>query len=873
MSKGSRISAVETLAAADGASDEYVLDQVLEQDSPAEPEDWWEAPAKKTRNWPFMVGAALAAALLLGWTALFVASNLHAMRVSRDLPQWTAWIRDWSVPVLLIAIVWLIAMRNSRREAQRFGEAARLLGDESARLETRLSTVNRELSLAREFIGAQARDIDSLGRVAVERLSQHASTLASLIHDNGNRIDAIADVSSAALDNMEKLRNQLPVIASSAKDVTNNIGAAGRTAHGQIEELVSGFNKLNQFGQASERQVSNLKALVDLTIGEFTLQADKLGDIAQQRFAALNDSGEQLRAELDTREIEALAAIRSRAATLDQELVAARATLDEHEAESLTSLRARLASVRDESGTLARSLRDAEVGALESWKKAIVVLEEDLRTAIEDVGEIDRKAMDSARTRLESLRTEAEEVDRRLTERDAMFAAEFDKRQADFDLRHSEFVGRLAGQMEHFEAASAQHRGVQEEHLDQLAGHAEKLEAQLGAFAQQLDTLAGHGDLAQTKLAASLTEVETRLGTSQAALRDAESAISGLTDNSVRLLELIQASVQHSSESLPKALTQGEQRLAGIEGRFAALTQSTADALSAGEALAGHAEASRSSIAAAIGMAGELRETLATDQNAQAARIEMLQGAVETLRAESRATAQHTQGELTSAIEALNTAARDAVAGIETMSADAITVLAARLGSEGGAAMEAALRERATEVIGELEQTAAKATGASREAAVQLRDQLGKVNELAGNLERRVAHARSRAEEQVDNDFARRVALITESLNSNAIDIARSMDHEVSDTAWAAYLKGDRGIFTRRAVRLLDAPEAKAITQLYQGDRDFRDHVSRYIHDFEAMLRELLSTRDGHSLSVTLLSSDMGKLYVALAQAIERLRS
>jgi hypothetical protein len=39
------------------------------------------------------------------------------------------------------------------------------------------------------------------------------------------------------------------------------------------------------------------------------------------------------------------------------------------------------------------------------------------------------------------------------------------------------------------------------------------------------------------------------------------------------------------------------------------------------------------------------------------------------------------------------------------------------------------------------------------------------------------------------------------------------------------------------------------------------------------MLRQLLSTRDGHALSVTLLSSDMGKLYVALAQGIERLRN
>ena len=35
---------------------------------------------------------------------------------------------------------------------------------------------------------------------------------------------------------------------------------------------------------------------------------------------------------------------------------------------------------------------------------------------------------------------------------------------------------------------------------------------------------------------------------------------------------------------------------------------------------------------------------------------------------------------------------------------------------------------------------------------------------------------------------------------------------------------------------------------------------------------QVLATRDGNAMAVTLLSSDMGKLYVALAQAIERLR-
>ena len=109
-------------------------------------------------------------------------------------------------------------------------------------------------------------------------------------------------------------------------------------------------------------------------------------------------------------------------------------------------------------------------------------------------------------------------------------------------------------------------------------------------------------------------------------------------------------------------------------------------------------------------------------------------------------------------------------------------------------------------------------------------------------------------------------------MNSAAIDITRTFGPEVADSAWAAYLKGDRGVFTRRAVRLLDANEQRDIARLYDDDASFRDQVNRYIHDFESMLRTILAQRDGSPLGVTLLSSDMGKLYVALAQAIERLR-
>jgi hypothetical protein len=138
-------------------------------------------------------------------------------------------------------------------------------------------------------------------------------------------------------------------------------------------------------------------------------------------------------------------------------------------------------------------------------------------------------------------------------------------------------------------------------------------------------------------------------------------------------------------------------------------------------------------------------------------------------------------------------AARKAVEAIEEEGATRVATLAARLGSDSASSIERAMRNQTAEIAGHLEQSAAHAAGLAKEAATQLRSQMAQVDTLAENLERRVTEARARAEEQVDNDFARRVALITETLNSNAIDIAKALDAEVGETAWAAYLRGERG--------------------------------------------------------------------------------
>ena len=396
---------------------------------------------------------------------------------------------------------------------------------------------------------------------------------------------------------------------------------------------------------------------------------------------------------------------------------------------------------------------------------------------------------------------------------------------------------------------------------------------QLSEFESRTAEIVAHGTAAESSIGASLSTLAARLGESRTALSGTDRDIAALTDSSVRLLELIQASVKHSREELPRVLESGGEQLSGLESRMTAMREAATQTDAHGKQIAEAIEAANVHLQRTYSDLARLQTQLEQAGTVHGETLASLRDQLDALASQSSHLAEDTRAQLTIALDTLARSTHAAVAGFGESGAKTVAALARQLGNESASAIEQAMRNSAEETVGQLERAVTQAATVGREATIQLRDQLAKVNELAANLESRVAHARQRAEEQVDNDFTRRVALITESLNSNSIDIAKALSTDVADTAWTAYLRGDRGIFTRRAVSLIDNTEAKAIVQIYERDREFHDHVSRYIHDFEAMLRQVLSARDGQAMGVTLLSSDMGKLYVALAQAIERLRS
>lgn len=843
-------------------------------DHPADPDE--SHAAARRREW--LAPSALAA-MVLAWTAWF--GLTHAAGFATLDPNLVSGLVGlWSCPVMLIAVGWLIVQRSSRREAYRFADAARALSRESERLETRLTTVNRELSLAREFIASQARDLDTAGRIASERLSEHAARLQSLVQENSGRVEAISTVSAAALENMERLRGQLPVMTSAAKDVTNHIGNAGRAAHVHVQELIGGFNRLNEFGLASERQVASLRARIDEALDSYGERVATLDTDARARVDMITQATEDLHRRLVDHQNRTSALIEERASALAAEIAGAREAIDGAEAESLTSLRARFAALRDEAGAMGRSLRDGEAAALGGWRAALAELESEWDSVRRRLADAERTTMEAARLHLAALAEDSAGLDSRLADHATRFDAEAARRRARLEEDEAAAMARLAALAAEIDVEWQRRHESQQAEFAALAASGNDLGQHLQSVEQRVGAIAASAQETESALAARLDRLLQRVEDARTTLAVTETAIDRLTDNSVRLLELIQAGARHSDEDLGTAIGKGEARLAELSARAMALQATVGEARRHGEDLSAYVLQSHEQ----LGETGKALAALHDDLDARARNhgqalggigetLANLNGALAALDEQAGQAASRAQGELAAALVTLQQAIGDAVAAIEEQGSTAVHTVATRLGSEAGAAIEQTIRVHMAEVGGRLEQAAAHASGISREATVQLRDQLLKVDELVGNLEARVGQARARAEEQVDNDFARRAALITDSLNSNAIDIAKALDTDVSDQSWAAYLRGDRGIFTRRAVRLLDSGDAKSIAQLYEGERDFREHVAQYIHDFEAMLRQLLSTRDGHSLGVTLLSSDMGKLYVALAQAIERLRN
>ncbi len=400
-----------------------------------------------------------------------------------------------------------------------------------------------------------------------------------------------------------------------------------------------------------------------------------------------------------------------------------------------------------------------------------------------------------------------------------------------------------------------------------------RISSDLGDLESRFAAFDAHGKERTVQLSSALSELQSHAESLHTSLVTGDGTVSSLTGKTEALLAALDATAREIDETMPAAygrLEASADKAMSVVGKagpalieIATASESTLGHLTAAEAIVARQQASLASMnsdaGSALAACREQADALATS--------------IATATAELKAITEGASADLLeSLIRARDTARQAADNARETFS-EVIPVAAASFGEHSKQALGDALTAQVEAQMSEIAATTEKAVAAAQKATDRLMRQMLTISETSAALEARISEAKDEAERGDQSNFARRVALLIESLNSSAIDVTKILSNDVTDTAWASYLRGDRGVFARRAVKLLDASEAKEVAKHYSEDSDFREQVNRYIHDYESMLRNVMATRDGNPLSVALLSADTGKLYVALAQAIERLRS
>ncbi|MBY0520907.1 MAG: hypothetical protein K2P79_10840 [Sphingomonas sp.] len=713
------------------------------------------------------VTAALVTTVAALWTggALWLTlPSLQAGLTPLDLVQLIGAI---CAPLILIALLWLLALRTSRAEAQRFGATARAMRGEAAALEQTMAVIANRIEENRRALGEQTAALLAVGDTAADRLVAISNGMAQEIKTAGAQTTRLTAAIATAQHNLEVMLASLPKAHADANDMARTIEQTGLAASGHAASLDAQLTALSERGREAD--------------GVATGAAAKLAAHIQRMEATSETAGARLESVTESMS-DAVDALLGRTA----------GAVDEARKGITAQGEAMLAMLEANQAALGRASRDSA----EAMAERI--------SAIEAV--IDRIA-----ARLTTQRGASDEI-----------VATLDNGLSKLEHRITEFHDRELERSHSLKSS-----------IDALSGSAESMTRSLGAG----------GDLA----ARVIETAETLLTSLDAATREID-------------------------ETLPEALARLDARISESRRAMASAKPELLTLVTAAEQTHDAVEAIAQLVSGQRAIVDRLSLLIADTLNVSRTRADELGATLdEAFNRTHDFTEQAAPRLLEAMIRVRDTATTAAERARETL-ASVIPEAAHSLELASAQAMQRAVGASVERQVVAIADAADGAVEAATRASERLTRQMMLIAESAAMVENRIEDARAERDKADSDSFARRAALLIESLNSASIDLSKSLSDEVSDASWASYLKGDRGVFTRRAVRLLDTGDAREVARLYEDDGAFREQVNRYIHDFEAMLRAVLTQRDGASLGVTLLSADMGKLYVALAQAIERLR-
>ena len=384
--------------------------------------------------------------------------------------------------------------------------------------------------------------------------------------------------------------------------------------------------------------------------------------------------------------------------------------------------------------------------------------------------------------------------------------------------------------------------------------------------------LARTGDERAVQVQSALSRLRGELETLLESTAAQDSSLEGLADRTQRLREGVDQLGESLTGQMSVTLAEAEAGAARLLASAEAAKPNVEQMRDAAIEAANRIESGASNVEAQQERLATLMTSVDLGVSQAEQRLTELSAAIAAASEEAGRLSSETGPALVTALVQVREAAAHAAERAREAIAKVIPESAGNMSEATRKALEKAVRDSVDSKLAELDRVAAHAVETAREASDRLTSQMLSIGQSAVALEAHIERSREAQMKDSGEEFARRVSLLMDSMHSAAIDVQKILSDEVDEKAWNHYLKGNRGVFTRRAVRLLGGTESRAILGQYEGDLEFQAAVNHYVHDFEAMLRRVLAERDGGMIAVTLMSSDMGKLYAALAQAIEKRR-
>lgn len=807
------------------------------------------------RHWPFQ------AMIVIGLIWLVVAALADPISgfigPLATLPALLSRIFPPAMALLLVAAFLPVARRPQDVEAMESrldaaASSAGLLEEQLGRIYSTLIDCSDRVQILQQQASTQGDGLAASARSLETSATRLADSSGELGKSAGDLLDIIPGLISQALEARDMLSGGQTEI-SAALDAASDMLANVRS---QNSDLGADSRKLITDMQTMLQQIDETSSETTRTIASRAYALDAAVSGVLER---ANDSFDQIGQKLETHGSNVQAMLSAGQEQLDQYgnegtrligqrldvLLAAASKLKQHFHDH-----EQMSAALDQQGQQTLALTEERLGHLLAQQKEAT--ESIAQSAEQQMALLDRQLDGAIRKQRQAESEQAEEL--------AATIKAAEDRMQQLRQQQQDSLNNLSELMSDMVSATA-------DKLSTLGAHQSDIHAQLSAEAatltdnirQLFEQMGTNGQQMLQTSGQTAADVATELERMQSALGKQQDMLSGLNDRMARLIPDFDEFAAHLDARLPM-----------LGNSFDLLTHR-------GQTMTEELDELGSRIQSQIELLRDSASAFERDHAAVADLAQSLAGEFQSARNIITEIDSHVEKTALASATRMVENVMQVRETVHNTSSEIQRLLKSVVG-EAEAALDNLAHSRAEEAFGApirlqiaaLEDASVRAADAASVAAERLSSQLVSLLQTVARTEARIDEVDTRMDVRARETLAARSLRLVDSLQAASIDITRLLAVDVGDEAWARYLNGDRSLFARKIVRLGDRDTRRKLQRHFNHDAEFQQEAARYLEQFEELIRRVLKDPDGESFALVLLSSDIGKLYVLISQAIGR---